>query len=279
VNAIRRVKSRTGAVMPVLGQGTWGMGERSRDRAREAAALRLGFDLGLTLVDTAEMYGNGGAEEVVAEAMAGRRDGIFVVTKVLPQNASREGTIRAAERSLARLRTDRIDLYLLHWRGALPLEGTLEAFQRLRRDGKILHYGVSNFDLADLEEAEAFDGWPDIAADQVLYSLRRRAAELLIPWCVRREIVVMAYSPIDQGRLEKQAALEKVARRHGVSAARVALAWTIRLPGVIAIPKAVQPDHVRDNAAALELELTEADLGDLDAGFPPPRRGARLEML
>ena len=274
-----RVKSRTGAPMPVLGQGTWGMGERTRDRGREAEALSLGFDLGLTLVDTAEMYGNGGAEEVVAEAMAGRRDEIFVVTKVLPQNASREGTVRAAERSLARLRTDRIDLYLLHWKGALPLEETLDAFQRLRRDGKIIHYGVSNFDLAELEEAEALDGGPDIAADQVLYSLRRRAAEPLIPWCVQRAIVVMAYSPVDQGRLEKQSALVKVAKRHGVSAARVALAWTIRLPGVVAIPKATHPDHVRDNAAALDLELSEQDLDDLDAGFPPPRPGARLEML
>jgi diketogulonate reductase-like aldo/keto reductase len=273
------VETRTGARMPVLGQGTWMMGEKARRRADEVAALRLGFDLGLTLADTAEMYADGGAEEIVGEAIAGRRDEIFVVSKVLPQNATRTGTIRACERSLVRLRTDRIDLYLLHWKGSHPLAGTLEAFQRLRAEGKIRHYGVSNFDPGEMARAERLPGGPDIAANQILYHLGERGPERrLIPWCVERGIVVMAYSPLAQGRLGSKAALEKVARRHGCGPERVALAWAIRHEGVVAIPMSSNPDHVRDNAAALALGLTGEDLAELDAAFPAPAQDVPLGM-
>jgi diketogulonate reductase-like aldo/keto reductase len=276
---IPRVASRTGAKMPVLGQGTWRMGEKAGQKKKEVAALRLGFDLGMTLVDTAEMYAEGGAEEVVAEAIAGRRDEIFVVTKVLPQNASREGTIRAAERSLRRLRTDRIDLYLLHWKGRHPLAGTLEAFERLREAGKIRHYGLSNFDVEEMRRAEALAPGPGITADQVYYNLRSRGAERLRAWCVRRRMIVMAYSPLDQGRIVKRKVLRAVALRRGATPAQVALAWTLRLPGVVSIPKAGTLEHVRENVGALRLRLTAEDLADLDAEFPPPRPDEPLGML
>lgn len=274
----RRITSRTGARIPVLGQGTWMMGADPRRRRGEAAALRLGLDLGMTLVDTAEMYAEGGAEEVVADAIAGRREEVFLVTKVLPQNASREGTLRAAERSLRRLRTDRIDLYLLHWEGAHPLEETFAAFDRLRREGKILHHGVSNFDTADMERAEALPGGAAVASNQVLYNLTRRGIERrLLPWCVERGIVVMAYTPLESGRLARGEALWRVARRRGATPAQVALAWTLRLPGVAAIPKAATAAHVRENAAAADLRLDREDLADLDAAHPAPDRDVPLE--
>lgn len=277
---MRRVESRTGASLPIVGQGTWEMGERHGERAREVAALQLGFDLGLRLVDTAEMYADGGSEEVVGEALGGRRDDVFVVTKVLPANASRPGTIQAAERSLRRLRTDRIDLYLLHWDGPHPLEETLEAFEELRRAGKILHYGVSNFDVDDMQGAGSLPHGGNIAANQVFYNLARRGIERdLIPWCAHRGIVVMAYSPLDQGRLHRQAALREVALRHGVTAAQVALAWTLRISGVMAIPKAAGAEHVRENAAAAELQLAAQDLRELDAAFPKPDDDVPLESL
>lgn len=269
--------TRTGAKMPVLGQGTWAMGEDDSERRREVAALRLGIDLGMTLIDTAEMYASGGAEEVVGEAIRGRRGAVFIVSKALPRNASGTGTVRAAERSLKRLGTDTIDLYLLHWEGSHPLEETLEGFMRLKEAGKIRHYGLSNFDHKLMKEAETLPGGVDVAADQVLYHLKRRVVERkLLPWCVEQGVVLMAYSPLAQGRLHRSRPLRKVAERHGVSSERVALAWVLRQKGVVAIPKATAPEHVRDNAAALDLTLTPEDLSALDAAYPRPTRDEPL---
>ncbi|MGQ9366146.1 aldo/keto reductase [Azospirillum sp. ST 5-10] len=269
-----------GDEVPVLGQGTWFMGEDARSRAGEVAALRLGLDLGMTLIDTAEMYGDGGAEEVVGEAIAGRRDAVFLVSKVLPQNATRRGTIAACERSLRRLGTDRIDLYLLHWRGRPPFAETIEAFETLMRDGKIRRWGVSNLDPDDMAELVGLPGGTAVQTDQVLYNLTRRGIEHdLLPWCRRRGVPVMAYSPIEQGRLLGEPALRRVAQRHGVTPAQVALAWTLRDGGVIAVPKAATPAHVRDNRAALDLRLDGQDLAELDRAFPPPDGPQPLEML
>jgi len=272
------VRMRTGAVVPNLGLGTWRMGENAPARADEIGALRLGLELGMTLIDTAEMYGNGGAEEVVAEAIAGRRDEVFLVTKVLPHNASYTGTIAACERSLRRLGTDRIDLYLLHWPGEHPLDETLRAFLELRRAGKILHYGLSNFDLDELKASEAQLGGPGVATNQVLYNLQRRGIERqLLPWCASRGITIMAYSPLDQGRLRPDATLRRVAERHGASPAQIALAWTLLNECVVSIPKAARPSHVRDNAKAADIVLTEEDLAEIDRAFPAPRRNIPLE--
>jgi diketogulonate reductase-like aldo/keto reductase len=269
-----------GVRVPRLGQGTWMMGENARRREEEVAALRHGLDLGLALIDTAEMYGDGGAEEVVGEAIAGRRDEVFLVSKVLPENASRRGTVAACERSLGRLGTDRVDLYLLHWRGSPPLAETIEAFHALKRAGKIRAFGVSNFDVDDCEELWALPGGERAAANQVLYNLGRRGIELdLIPWSRERRLPIMAYSPIEQGRLLRHAALVRVAGRHGATPAQVALAWVLRQPDVIAIPKAASVAHVRDNRAALDLELTADDLAELDRAFPPPPRPVPLAML
>ncbi len=280
MSRIPRARTRTGAVMPVLGQGTWRMGEDGRSRRAEMDALRLGLDLGMNLVDTAEMYAGGGAESVVGEAIRGRRDGVFLVSKVLPQNASRAGTVEAAERSLARLGTDRIDLYLLHWPGPHPLADTLAAFQRLVADGKILHYGLSNFDLDEIEAAEKLPGGGRIAANQVFYNLRRRGiSRKFLPWCQQRGVVVMAYSPLEQGRLHADRALQRIADRHGATPARVALAWAIRHEGVVAIPKSSSAVHVRDNAAAADLVLTEEDMADLERAFPPPTHDVPLETV
>ncbi len=274
------VRARSGAVLPALGMGTWMMGEVPSRRRAEVAALRLGLDLGLSLVDTAEMYADGRAEEIVGEAMAGRRDEVFLVSKVLPHNASLEGTLAAARRSLRRLGTDHLDLYLLHWPGPHPLEQTLEAFQRLQRDGLIRHYGLSNFDADEMAAAAALPGGEGIAANQILYNLERRGPEQrLIPDCAARGVAVMAYSPLEQGRLPRTGALDVVARRHGVTPAQAALAWVLRLEGVVAIPKAADPQHVRDNAAAAGLRLDAADLARLDAAFPAPDGDLPLEML
>ena len=267
-------------VVPVLGQGTWQMAERRARRADELRALQQGLDLGMTLIDTAEMYASGGAETLVGEAIAGRRDEVFLVSKVLPGNAAREATVRACERSLERLRTDRLDLYLLHWRGTVPLAETLQAFQALQAAGKIRHWGVSNFDAADMAELEALAGGAAVATDQVLYNLTRRGIEYeLLPRCRQRGIAVMAYSPIEQGRMLGHATLRKVAARHDASAAQVALAWLVRQEGVITIPKAGTLEHVRDNRAALGLALTDADLAELDLAFPPPDGPRPLELL
>ena len=277
---VRTTKLPSGETVPVLGQGTWHMGESARERGREVAALRAGLDLGLTLIDTAEMYASGGAEDVVAEAIAGRRDETFIVSKVLPENASERGTIAACEKSLKRLKTDRIDLYLLHWRGSPPLAGTLKAFAALKRDGKIRHWGVSNFDLSDMEEMWALPTGKDCASNQVLYNLRRRGIEHdVLPACQKRGIPVMAYSPVEQGRLLTNRALADVAKKHDASPAQVALAWTMRAAGVIAIPKASSIAHVTENRAALDLTLTKDDLAALDAAFPPPHGPRPLEML
>jgi diketogulonate reductase-like aldo/keto reductase len=267
-----------GVKVPALGQGTWHMGERGGDRRTEAAALRLGLDLGMTLIDTAEMYAEGGAEEVVAEAIAGRRDEVFLVSKVYPHNAGGRRLEAACEASLRRLRVESLDLYLLHWRGSVPLAETVVGMRRLQQAGKIRRWGVSNLDVDDLKELG--DGLTDCAADQVLYNLSARGTEYdLLPFCRQRGIAVMAYTPVGQGSLLRQRAVQAVAARHGASPAQVAIAWTLRAPGVISIPKAADPAHVRDNAKAATLELTPQDLAELDAAFPPPKRKRPLEML
>jgi len=267
--------------VPAIGQGTWHMGEGHHGPAVEAAALRLGLDLGLTLIDTAEMYGDGGAEKVVADAVAGRRDQVFIVSKVLPSHASRAGVARAAEASLRRLRTDHIDLYLLHWRGGTPLAETVTAFETLRAAGKIRRWGVSNFDVDDMDELLAVPGGSHCAVNQVLYNPSARGIEFdLLPWCARQGVTVMAYTPVGSGgQLLRAPALRAVAGRHGATPAQVAIAWGLRQGGVISIPKASTQAHVRDNAAAAALTLSPQDLAEIDAAFPPPRRKQPLAML
>lgn len=275
---IRTTSLPGGEAVPVLGLGTWMMGERKEDFADEVAALRLGLDHGVTLIDTAEMYAD--AELVVGEAVKGRRDGLFIVSKVLPSNASRDGTVAACERSLKRLGTDRIDLYLLHWRGGSRLDETVEAFEALKAAGKIRHWGVSNFDTGDMEELTALPAGGNCQSNQVLYNLSRRGVEFdLLPWSRERSMLVMAYSPIEQGALANNRAIEAVAVRHGASAAQIALAWVMRNDGVIAIPKAVRPEHVRQNIAAADISLTQDDLAALDRAFAPPSRKRPLEMI
>jgi diketogulonate reductase-like aldo/keto reductase len=265
--------------VPVLGQGTWGFAENPRSRKSEIAALRLGLDLGMTLVDTAKMYADGAAEALIGEAIAGRRNDAFLVSKVLPKNATRQGTIEACERSLRRLKTDRLDLYLLHWRGWVPLDETIEGFDALAHAGKIRHWGVSNFDLPDM--IEVFGLADDaVCTDEVLYNLTRRGIEYdLMLWCHERRIPIMAYSPIEKGRLLNSRTLEVIAARHQATPATVALAWVLRQDGVVAIPKASSEAHVRENRAALDLRLTEQDLADLDRAFPPPTGPQPLEMI
>ncbi|MET9225907.1 aldo/keto reductase [Lentzea sp. NPDC003310] len=268
----------SGETVPALGMGTWMMAEDPARRAGEIAALRTGLDLGLTLVDTAEMYGSGASEELVGEAVAGRRDEVFLVSKVLPSNATAAGTVKACEASLRRLGTDRLDLYLLHWRGGVPFAETLEGFAALVAAGKIRHWGVSNLDLDDMRELTASSG--GCQTNQILYNLSRRGPEHdLLPWQASAGMPVMAYSPVEQGRLLGSPVLAAVAARHDATPAQVALAWVLRLPHVNAIPKAGSPEHVRENARALELRLTDQDLADLDDAFPPPAGPEPLEML
>ncbi len=258
------------------------MGENRKRHAVELRALQVGIELGLTLIDTAEMYGDGAPEELVAEAIAGRREHVYVVSKVLPSNASRRGTIAACERSLARLGTDYLDLYLLHWRGGYPLEETLEAFAALQKRGSIRYFGVSNFDTADLEEAWSLAHGSAVATNQVLYNLEERGIEwALLPWCHERGVPIMAYSPLgsDSTQLRTHAALAKIAARHNATPSRVALAWLLRHPDVVVIPKAASEKHVRDNYAALALKLTPADLAELDSALPPPQGAAPLAMI
>ncbi|RWL48590.1 MAG: aldo/keto reductase [Mesorhizobium sp.] len=277
---VRTLKLPSAEAVAVLGQGTWKMGEDRRRRADEVAALKLGLDLGITLIDTAEMYASGGAEEVVAEAIAGRRDETFLVSKVLPSNASRAGAKRACEASLKRLSTDRIDLYLLHWPGSVPLSETVEAFEALKAEGKIRHWGVSNFDTDEMEDLVGLPSGGNVQTNQVLYNLSRRGPEFdLAPWCAERGIPLMAYSPVEQGALAHNARLEAIAARHNATAAQIALAWVMAQPGVIAIPKATRQEHVRQNAAALDIKLTPEDFADLDRAFPPPTRKRGLEMI
>ena len=275
---VPRTNLPCGEPVPVLGQGTWTVGEDPRTRRQEIAALRLGLDLGMTLIDTAEMYADGGAERVVAAAIAGRRDDAFLVSKVLPEHAARRATVAACERSLKRLKTDRIDLYLLHWRGDTPLEETLEAFAALARAGKVRYWGVSNFDVDDMRELVRLAGAEAVASDEVMYNLKRRGIEFdLLAWCRRRRLPILAYSPLDQGALVRSRPLKRVAARLGASAAQVALAWVLRRKGVIAIPRATSERHVRENRAALGLRLGRMDLAELDRAFPPPRRKRLLE--
>jgi diketogulonate reductase-like aldo/keto reductase len=279
---IRTIALPDGETIPALGIGTWTMGEKARKRTEEIAALRTAVDLGMTVVDTAEMYGDGAAEELVAEALADRRSEIFVVSKVLPENATRRGTIARCEASLRRLRTDRLDMYLLHWRGSVPLADTLEALNTLVHDGKIRHWGVSNLDVDDMEEIAALETRVGgrVAVNQVLYNLKRRGIEHdLLPWCRTRGIPVMAYSPIEQGQLARHRALETIANRLRATPAQVALAWVLRQPGVMAIPKSGHVERVRENHAAVNMQLAPKDLAELDDAFPPPTRKKPLEMI
>ena len=280
VRTIPTTKLPSGAAMPEFGLGTWRMGEDARLRKDEVAALKLGIEQGITLIDTAEMYGSGGAEEIVAEAAAGRRDELFIVSKVLPSNASRSRTIAACERSLKRLATDRIDLYLLHWRDGTPLEETLGAFQTLVEAGKIRHWGVSNFDVNDMAELFALSGGAACASNQVLYNLTRRGIEFdLMPLCRKRGVPIMAYSPIEQGRMLRHPELGRIAKAIGATPAQVALAWLLRQDGVIAIPKATDPAHLRENVAALDVTLDRTALAALDRTFAPPNKREPLAML
>lgn len=277
---MRKTKLPSGESIPVLGQGTWYMGDEPRRRAEEIATLRLGLDLGMSLIDTAEMYGDGASEKLVGEAIAGRRDEVFLVSKVLPSNASRNGTIVACERSLKRLGTDRIDLYLLHWRGRTPFAETIAAFEALQDAGKIRHWGVSNMDVDDMSEIARASGGDAIATNQVLYNLTRRGIEYdLLPQAQAKGLPLMAYSPIEQGRLTEYPEVEDIADKHGVTPAQIALAWVLRQQGVIAIPKASTLSHVQDNRAALDVKLTEEDLAELDEVFPPPSGPESLEMI
>jgi diketogulonate reductase-like aldo/keto reductase len=276
---MRSLTLLSGAELPVLGLGTWRMGENTRRRAQELDALRYGLDLGYTLIDTAEMYGEGAAEEIVGEAIAGRRDGLTIVSKVYPHNATRSGTITACERSLKRLGIERIDLYLLHWRGATRLEQTFESFERLREQGKIGDFGVSNFDLADMEDAARVDHG-HTAGNQVLYCLSRRGPEFdLLPWMRKRELPVMAYSPLDQGALLDEPALQEIAAGIGATPAQVAIAWLLVQPGVVTIPKSATRERVQENIGALDVTLSPKVLAELDRAFPPPRSKQPLQML
>jgi diketogulonate reductase-like aldo/keto reductase len=275
-----QIQLPSGQVLPLLGMGTWQMGEHTSNRQREIDALRHGLDLGLTLIDTAEMYGEGGAEEVVGQAIADRRSEVFLVSKVYPHNASKRGAIAACERSLKRLNTDYLDLYLLHWRGSIPLSETLAAFQSLQEAGKIRSYGVSNFDIDDLEVASQLKGGNKIITNQVLYNLTRRGIELnLLPWCRQRNMPIMAYSPIEQGRLLNHKTLKSIAQTRGVTPAQIAIAWLLHQDNVIVIPKSSQIDHVKQNRAALDLKLSREELLALDAAFPSPKQPVPLEML
>jgi diketogulonate reductase-like aldo/keto reductase len=277
---MRTTQLPSGEAVPVLGQGTWGIGETAGARQSEIATLQAGIDLGMRLVDTAEMYGDGAAEELVGVALSGRRDSCFLVTKVYPHNATRAGTIAACERSLGRLATDRIDLYLLHWRGSVPLAETVAAFDDLMRAGKIRYWGVSNFDVADMETLQAVPGGAAVSTNQLLYNLARRGIEYdLLPWCSERALPVMAYSPLEQRRLLDHADLKRIGGKHGATPAQIALAWVLRQERVIAIPKASSVVHVRQNYRSLEIQLEADDVAVLDRAFRAPVRKVPLEML
>lgn len=265
--------------IPILGQGTWRMGEKASQQQAEIDALRLGIDLGMTLIDTAEMYGDGGAEKVVSKAIAGSREEIYLVSKFYPYNASYDGLIAACDRSLSRLKTDYLDLYLLHWRGSVPLSETLEGLQHLKQVGKILDYGVSNFDTDDIKEAESLPGGKEIVANQVLYNLMHRGIEWdLLPWCKERNIPIMAYSPVEQRAFVNDSKLDSIAAKYNATSTQIALSWLLHQDNVISIPKATNPDHVRKNRAALDIKLTEEDLQALNCAFEPPSRKMSLAM-
>ena len=277
---IATVSLPDGEHIPKLGQGTWEMGEQPARRAAEIAAIRAGVELGMTLVDTAEMYGDGATESLLGEALGGLRERVFLVSKVYPHNASRRGVQTACEKSLKRLKTDHLDLYLLHWRGSVPLEETVAGFEALRQAGKIRHWGVSNFDTDDMDELMTVPGGDACATNQILYNVARRGPEYdLLPWLAAHDMPAMAYSPVDHARLPKRSALDDIADARGVSVFQVALAWVLQQPGVFAIPKAGSVEHVRDNQRALELRLDAGECAAIDAYFKPPRSKRPLEML
>lgn len=270
----------SGELVPALGQGTWGMGENRERRAQEIACLRAGLDQGLRLIDTAEMYGDGATEQLVGEAIAGRRDEVFLVSKVYPHNASSRAMHKACADSLRRLRTDRIDLYLLHWAGAVPLADTVEAFGRLQLAGMIRHWGVSNLDLAQMKELWALDGGRAVQTNQLLYNLGRRGIEWdLLPWLRERGVPVMAYSPIEQGRLLASRGLTELARSRGMTPAQLALAWLLAQGDVIAIPKTASLERLAENIGAVTQPMDEQTRAALDALFPPPSHALPLAML
>jgi diketogulonate reductase-like aldo/keto reductase len=277
---MKTVALPSGNRVPAFGLGTWCMGDDPATRAEEIATLRLGLDLGLTLIDTAEMYGEGRSEQLIAEAIDGRRDEVFLVSKVYPHNASSTGIVAACERSLRRLRTDRIDLYLLHWRGSVPLADTIAGFMRLQQAGKIRHYGVSNLDVVDMQELWPVPGGANIATNQLLYNLTRRGIEAdLLPWLRERGVPVMAYSPIEQARLARNRKLIRFAQQFGMTPAQAALAWLLAKDDIIVIPKTGRRDRLQENAGALNYALTQAQLTELDRLFPPPAAPRTLEML
>jgi diketogulonate reductase-like aldo/keto reductase len=280
IHKIPQIQLPSGEKVPAFGLGTWRMAESRSRHTDEIAALRQGFELGLTLIDTAEMYASGGAEELLAEALGDHRKELFIVSKVLPENASRKGTQTACERSLKRLKTDHIDLYLLHWPGSHPLSETVAGMLALVEAGKIRHWGVSNLDLDDMKELVALKGGQGCATNQVLYNLSRRGIEHdLLPWQRQRKMPLMAYSPIEQGRLLKNTALKTIAARHSASPAQIALAWMLRQEGVITIPKAGTAEHAREDYETLGITLTKPDLDELNRAFPPPKSAQPLSML
>ena len=277
---MKTVEFPSGERVPALGQGTWNMGDNRAKRAQEISTLRRGIDLGLTLLDTAEMYGDGRSEQLIAEAIAGRRDEVFIVSKVLPNNASHRGTVAACERSLKNLNTDRIDLYLLHWRGSVPIAETLEALIALQSAGKIRHYGVSNLNFSEMQEWWKTTGGEATATNQLLYNLSRRGIEWdLLPWLRERRVPVMAYSPLEQARLFKNAKFAALAKASGITPAQLALAWLLAKEDVIVIPKCSSTVRVEENAAARDIQLTAAQLAALDNIFPPPKGPRALELL
>jgi diketogulonate reductase-like aldo/keto reductase len=277
---VKTVALPGGERVPAFGLGTWRLGENRATREEEIATLRLGLDRGATLIDTAEMYGEGKAEELIAEALGDRRDEAFLVSKVYPHNASRKGAVAACERSLRRLRTDRLDLYLLHWRGAVPFAETMEAFLALQQAGKIRYYGVSNLDRSDMRELWPVPGGQAVATNQLLYNLGRRGIEWdLLPWLRERRVPVMAYSPIEQGKLAGKSKLAGFARRHGMTPAQAALAWLLAKDDIIVIPKTGHRERLNENLGALDQRLTTAQLAELEDLFPPPAGPRPLEML
>lgn len=277
---MKTVTLPSGERVPAFGMGTWHMGERAAARGEEIAALQHGIDRGVGLIDTAEMYGEGGAERLVGEAIKGRRADVFLVSKVHPHNAGRRNAIAACERSLRRLGVETLDLYLLHWRGRVPLAETVEAFEQLRAAGKIRHWGVSNFDHADMEELLAVAGGVACSTNQVLYNLPQRGIEWgLEPFCRERGMPIIAYSPLDEGRLLKHRGLLTLAASKGKTAAQLALAWSLRRGQVIAIPKAASRQHLDENLAAADLELGPELLEALDRLFKPPTGPEPLAMI
>lgn len=277
---MRNTQLPSGEQVPVLGLGTWHMGERPERRKDELDALRFAIDSGMKIIDTAEMYGDGTAEELIGVALSGRRSDAFIVSKVLPHHATRRGTVTACENSLRRLATDYLDMYLLHWAGSVPLEETLEGFEALLRAGKIRHWGVSNFDTPDMEELAALHGGNAVATNQVLYNLTRRGIEFdLMPWCAQRKLPIMAYSPLEQGRLLGEPELLRLAQAYSATPAQIALRWVLRKDAMIALPKAGTPGHVEQLRHALDIPLSPQDMAALDRAFPPPRRKLPLEVI